>query len=357
MNIAKRYTIKQVANIAGVSTQTISRVINNQSDVAVETRAHIQEIIKKLGYHPSALARGLIRQRSFTLGVVTAGLSFNGPSRTLNGITGKADELGYTILLKELPHFNSGLIEPLLKTLLSWPVDGIIWAVPEVGSNHAWVNDGLANVKTPIVFLNMESRPGLLIINDDNFYGAKTATEHLLAQGYRNIGHLSGPLDWWESRQRKAGWQHALVEAGISVLESHSAAGDWTSSGAETALLRLQSQYPNMDAIFVANDQMALCVIKLLSEQGISIPEQLGVVGFDGLAEAAYFWPPLTTLAQDHYLLGCKAVEEIVSAITYLDTENVLPTPRTILLQPDLLVRKSSIKRVTEESYPEVIKM
>jgi DNA-binding LacI/PurR family transcriptional regulator len=344
MNIAKRYNIKQVANIAGVSTQTISRVINDRSDVSIETREHIQRIIKKLNYHPSALARSLIRQRSFTLGVVTAGLSFSGPSRTLNGITSKADELGYTILLKELPRSDGSLIEPLLKTLVSWPVDGIIWAVPEVGNNHTWVDKGLATIKTPIVFLNMGSRPGLSIINDDNYHGAKTATTHLLEQGYRRIGHLSGPLDSWESRQRKAGWEQALAEAGIAALESHSAAGDWTSSSAAAALHRLQNQYPGMEALFVANDQMALGVIKSLTEQGVSIPEQMGVVGFDGLAEAAYYWPPLTTVAQDHCLLGCTAVEEIVSAIAHLHTEGALPAPRTILLQSELLVRKSSAR-------------
>lgn len=345
MNIAKRYTIKQVASMAGVSTQTISRVINERSDVSVEMRAHIQAIIKKLNYHPSALARSLIRQRSFTLGVVTAGLSFNGPSRTLNGITGKADELGYTILLKELPRFDSNLIEPLLKTLVSWPVDGIIWAVPEVGNNHSWVDKGLASIRTPIVFINMECRQGLSIINDDNFYGAKTATAHLLEQGYRRIGHLSGPLDSWESCQRKAGWQQALTEAGIATPDSHSTAGDWTSASVEAALRQLQSQYIDMDAVFVANDQMALGVIKLLYEQGVSIPAQMGVVGFDGLAEAAYYWPPLTTVVQDHYVLGCAAVEEIVSVIEHLQADDALPAPRTILVQSELLVRQSSVKQ------------
>ena len=345
MNIAKRFNIKQVARTAGVSTQTISRVINDSPDVSVKTRAHIQRIIEKLDYHPSALARSLIRQHSFTLGVVTAGLSLNGPSCTLNGIASQADKLGYTILLKELPRFDSNHSEPLLQTLLARPVDGIIWAVPEVGDNRAWMHKGLADVKAPIVFLNMESRPDFSIINYDNFHGAKTATTHLIQQGYRRIGHLSGPMDWWESRQRKAGWQQALIEAGIDVCDSHAVAGDWTSSSVETALRQLQNQYPDMDAVFVANDQMALGVIKLLSGQGISIPEQLGVVGFDGLADAAYYWPALTTVVQNRYLLGCTAVEEIVRAIEHLRAEDALPAPRTILLQSELLVRKSSVRQ------------
>lgn len=345
MNIAKRYTIKQVASMAGVSTQTISRVINERSDVSAETRKRIQSIIKKVNYQPSALARSLIRQRSFILGVVTAGLSFSGPSRTLNGITAKADELGYTILLKKLPRFDGNLIEPLLNTLVSWPVDGIIWAVPEVGNSHNWVNKGVAAIKTPIIFLNMENRPGLSIINDDNMRSAKMATTHLLEQGYRRIGHLSGPLDWWEARQRKAGWEQSLAEAGLIALDSHSVAGDWTSSSVEIALPQLQRQYPEMDAVFVANDQMALGVLKSLFEQGISVPAQLGVVGFDGLAELAYYSPALTTVAQDHSLLGSKAVEEIVSTIEHLHTEDLLPTPCVTLVQSELLVRKSSFRQ------------
>lgn len=345
MNETKRLNIKQVAHIAGVSTQTISRVINDQRDVAAETRTRIERIIARLGYQPSALARSLIRQRSFTLGVVTAGLSFKGPSSILNGIADRADELGYTVLLKELPRFDSSQNETLLQTLLARPVDGVIWAVPEVGGNHAWVCQTLAEIKTPVVFLNTESRSGLSIINIDNFDGAKRATLHLLQQGYQHIGHIAGPLDWWESRQRKAGWEQALLEAGLPTLDTHSTSGDWTSAGAVAALNRLQRQYPEMDAVFVANDQMALGVLGVLSQQGISVPTQFGVVGFDGLPETAYYWPSLTTVVQDRSLLGSWAVEEIVSAILHFNTEGVLPVPRTVTLHSELLIRRSSARQ------------
>jgi LacI family transcriptional regulator len=348
MNITKRYTIKQVARAAGVSSQTVSRVINDQRDVSDETRAHIQQLIRKLGYHPSALARSLIRRRSDTLGVVTAGLRFNGPSRTLNGITSRVDELGYALLLKELPRFDSGHIDPLLQTLLAWRVDGIIWAAPEVGDNRAWLEQGLATIHVPIVFLNMESRPGLSIVNYDNFQGARQATRHLLDQGYRRIGHISGPLDWWESRQRRAGWQQALAEAGIEVQDAHTVAGDWSASSVEAALPRLQRQYPGMDAVFTGNDQMALGVIKLAGKQGLTVPDALGVVGFDGLAEAAYYWPALTTISQDQYLLGCTAVEQVMQAIEYLREEGAPPTPQTVVLQPELVVRSSSLRLTAE---------
>jgi LacI family transcriptional regulator len=164
MNHNKRATIKQVAKLAGVSTQTVSRVINDRPDVAPETRERVQQVIEKLKYQPSALARSLIQQRSFTLGVVTAGLKFTGPSRTLNGITNKAEELGYALLLEELLQFDTDNIKPLLGNLLARHVDGIVWAVPEVGNNHRWVDEILNDVPVPVVFLTMQPRPGVSTI-------------------------------------------------------------------------------------------------------------------------------------------------------------------------------------------------
>src|SRR5512134_447675 len=153
----RRPTIKQVAKAAGVSTQTVSRVINDRPDVAPETRERIMLTIEELGYQPSALARSLIQQRSYTLGVVTAGLKFIGPSRTLNGITSAAEEAGYALLLEELPRFESEKIEPIFQALLSRHVDGIIWAVPQVGENRNWLKNPSVDPKVPVVFLAMEA--------------------------------------------------------------------------------------------------------------------------------------------------------------------------------------------------------
>jgi DNA-binding LacI/PurR family transcriptional regulator len=344
MNISKRSTIKQVAKAAGVSTQTVSRVINDRPDVAPETRKRIQQVIEELGYQPSALARSLIQRRSYTLGVLTAGLKYIGPSRTLNGIASQAEEMGYTLLLKELARFDTEDVKPLLQTLLSRYVDGIVWAVPEVGDNHRWVDTKLAETPVPIVFLTMEKHPDLSIVYIDNYLGARMATEHLLQQGYKHIGHISGPMDWWESRQRKAGWQAALADAGIEAFENHCAEGNWSSSSGETAFRQLISQYPQMDAVFVANDQMALSVLQMSCRDRISVPSQLGVVGFDGLQETPYYWPPLTTVVQDQHLLGCTVVEEIVHSIEIFRSEGVPARPRAIAIKPELAVRQSSVR-------------
>jgi LacI family transcriptional regulator len=345
MNQVKRATIKEVARAAGVSTQTVSRVLNDRPDVAIETRRRVHQVIEDLGYQPSALARSLIQQRTYTIGVVTAGLKYIGPSRTLNGITSKAEELGYTLLLKELRNFQTLEVRPILQTLLAHHVDGIVWALPEIGDNRCWIEERLPDIPVPIVFLTMEARPGFPIVNYDNYMGGRLAVEHLLRQGYRRIGHISGPLDWWEARLRKAAWRDSLAAAGLMPAPEYSFEGNWSSSSGETAFLRLLEQYPDLDSVFVANDQMALSVLQIAARTGRQAPAQLGVVGFDGLAESAYYWPPLTTVAQDQYRLGCKAVEEIVSIIEAERDGIAIAPPGVHLIQPELIIRESSLRR------------
>jgi DNA-binding LacI/PurR family transcriptional regulator len=341
MNSNKRATIKHVAKAAGVSTQTVSRVINDRPDVAPETRVRIQQIIADLDYQPSALARSLIQQRSFTLGVVTAGLKFIGPSRTLNGITCKAGELDYALLLEELPRFDTENIKPLLQSLLSRHVDGIVWAVPEVGDNRRWVDEILNDVPVPVVFLTMQSRPGVSTVAVDNYIGGVLATQHLLDLGRRQIGHISGPLDWWEARQRKLAWQDTLKKAGIKALDSHCAEGNWSSSSGETAFEQLLQSYPEMDAVFVGNDQMALSVLQIANRRKLAVPKDLAVVGFDNMVESAYFWPALTTINHNQHELGCRAVQEVVSQIEAAHRDEKIE-PQNIWLSPELIRRDSS---------------
>jgi LacI family transcriptional regulator len=343
--VRKKVTIRDVAAAAGVSHQTVSRVINNRPDVAEETRRRVRQVIEELSYQPSAIARSLIQQRSYTLGVVIAGLKYVGPSRTINGITKQAEGMGYTLLLKELPRFDTNDIQPLLNSLRARQVDGIIWAVPEVGSNRDWLQSQPPELPIPIIFLTMQTRSDLFIVSVDNYTGGRTATEHLLEQGYRHIGHISGPLDWWEARQRKAGWQDALSEIGIQVADHHWESGNWSSASGEKAIRKLLDGYPEMEAVFVANDQMALSVLQVACEKGLQVPQDLAVVGFDGIPETAYYWPPLTTVYQDQQKLGGTAVRELVQIIEANQQDKAVIEPKTILLQPELIVRESSVPK------------
>jgi LacI family transcriptional regulator len=342
MQAPKRVTIRDVAAAAGVSHQTVSRVLNDRPDVAADTRVRIWQIIEELNYQPSAIARSLIRQRSLALGIVTAGLKFVGPSRTLNGVAKQAEDLGYTLLLKELPNFLANDVQPLLNSLLERRVDGILWAVPEIGDNRAWLEDQLDGLSAPVVFMTMQARPGVSVVAVDNYAGGCMATEHLLEQGHRNIGHISGPLDWWEARQRKAGWRDTLLAAGVPETDLHSEEGSWSSASGERAIRRLLDSYPEMDAVFVGNDQMALSVLQTACRRGIAVPRDLAVVGFDGLSDTAHYWPPLTTVRQDLRGLGCKAVQELVKAIEASRQEQGPFRPASISLRPELIVRDSS---------------
>ena len=342
MNINKRSTIKQVAKVANVSTQTVSRVINDRPDVAPETRARIKQIIDELDYHPSALARSLIKQRTYTLGVVTAGLKYIGPSRTLNGITSKAEELKYALLLEELPHFDTEDIKPLLRDLLSHHVDGIVWAVPEVGDNRRWVDEILNDVPVPVIFLTMQPRVGVNIVLVDNYSGGVVATRHLLEKGYSHVGHISGPLDWWEARQRKHAWQETLEKFGFTVTDNQWVEGNWSSASGITAFEKLLQSYPEMDAVFAANDQMALAVLLVADRLGIQIPQKLGVVGYDNLEESAFFRPALTTIDQNQHELGCRAVQEVVKQIEASRCNEQIEA-QTVLLSTELVVRESTI--------------
>lgn len=343
-----RSTIKEVASAAGVSTQTVSRVINDRPDVSSETRKRVQDIVGKLSYQPSALARSLSSQRSYTLGVVTTGLRYIGPSRTLSGIASAAEEAGYSLLLKELPSFDTNEILPIFQALLSRHVDGIIWAVPKIGENRNWMNKPALDVGVPIVYLTMEPQKNIPVVSIDNYAGGRMAVSHLLEQGYRNIGHISGPLDWWEAQQRMTAWKDVLKNAGLEVKDNQWAEGNWSSASGAQAVEKLFGQYPEMDSIFVANDQMALSILKAAIEKELRIPEDIGIVGFDNIPESAYFWPPLTTVQQDQSNIARVAVEEMIKIIES-GWQGLEPAdPKSIMLPPTLVIRQST-KRVKEK--------
>lgn len=334
-------TIYDVAKLAGVSRQTVSRVLNNRPDVSAETRTRIQNIIADLGYHPSAIAQSLSRQKSYLLGVVTAGLKFSGPSRTLSGITAKAEELGYGLLLKELASSNSTDVQPLLQWFKSHQVDGIIWAAPEIEENRHWLKDLLPGIDIPILFLTMEKQQDVSIVLTDNYYGSRLATEHLIHRGRVNIAHISGPLEWWEARQRKMGWEDALLESGYTLSDRMWTSGNWSSKSGKTAFTELMHQYPEMDGVIVGNDQMALSVLQSAIELGKKIPDDISVVGFDGIPESEFYCPPLTTVYQNQNLLGSIAVEELVMQVEK-KMDGQLVEPIYIAIKPELIIRHSS---------------
>jgi LacI family transcriptional regulator len=317
--------------------------MNKFSYVSEETRQRVEEVVEQLGYNPSTLARSLIQQRSYTLGVVTFGLKHIGPSRTLNGVADKADELGYMLLMKELDNFASNRIDDVIDSLLARQVDGIIWVAPEIGDNHAWLDARMDKIPVPVLFLAMRPRDGIFSVATDNFQGGEMAIRHLLDCGRKNIGHISGPLTWWEADERKRGWRETLNAAGLDAPECHCAEGNWSSAGGEQAFIQLFESFPDMNAVFVGNDQMALGVLREASRRGISIPDQLAVVGFDNIPESAYFCPSLTTISQDLQLLGEQAAKSVVEMVQSRQQGQPM-TAQSKFIQPTLVIRESSQK-------------
>ena len=324
-------TIKDIAVMCNVSTQTVSRVINKRPDVATETRVLVEKAILEANYHPSMVARSLVKQRSNTIGVILSGLRFLGVSQTLNGIASECESSGYTLVLKELPTFDTPNFLPVIESLISHQVEGIIFAAPELSDNVNKAQSQLPPSCPPIIFLKCHPNPAFTTISIDNFGGAYTAVEYLVKCGRQKVGLITGPLDWLESRQRKSGWEAALRDAGIDPSQCAWKEGQWSSASGEQAVKSLFEEMPKMDGLFVSNDQMALGVLHYCQQNNIKIPQDLAVIGFDDLAEGAYFSPPLSTTTHPLRELGSMAVRILLEQIGEKRTsekhhEIVLPT-------------------------------
>lgn len=341
--VRTRVTIKDVARACGVSTQTISRVLNNKVDVSQETREKILAVMNDMEYQPSAVARSM-RQQAKTIGVIIAGLEFFGISATLTGITQAAEALGFTLIVKELPSFDSMEIQPLIQSLTAHQVKGIICAAPEVSENWKLIPKKVNYQIPPMVFLKGNPSSAPVTISLDNYSGAYSIVMHLVEQGYKHIAHISGPLEGWEARERKRGWTRALIDSGRPVPDQATVSGSWSSASGFEIMKTLVTQYPELDAVFSANDQMAFGVLNYAWRNGIKIPEQLGVAGFDDLPESKYSIPPLTTVHQDLNRLGDIAVKKLLSLdnpkVKYPDVEG-----DAIILPTELRIRNSTQRK------------
>ncbi len=197
------------------------------------------------------------------------------------------------------------------------------------------------DLSIPTIYLTMQPQADISVVSIDNYAGARMAVTHLLEQGFQHIGHLAGPKDWWESRERLRAWQDVLTEAGHDVQETHWAEGDWSSASAVLPMTTLLQRYPEMDAVFVANDQMALAAMQVATQHGRRIPEDLGIIGFDNLPEDDFYCPSLSSIQQDQHEVGKIAMQEILIAIEAQQKGTPVPA-RSIMLSPSLMIRESS---------------
>jgi DNA-binding LacI/PurR family transcriptional regulator len=323
-----------VARVAGVSQMTVSRVLNDHPLVAATTRARVVAAIDELGYRRNAAARTLVTRRSQTLGVVSAHTALYGPVSTLLGVEQAAREAGYFVSIVSLPHLDLDSVGAALDRLIDQAVDGIIVIAPQVRSAEA-----LVRLPRPIPVVAVEAGPpDFPVVAIDQQLGGMLATQHLLDLGHETVWHVAGPRDWLEADGRLAGWRGALEAAGRPVPTLLQ--GDWSPrSGHEAGLILARTR--GATAVFVSNDQMALGLLRAFNENGIRVPQEISVVGYDDIPEAAYFSPPLTTVRQNFDEVGRVSIDLLLSLL-----HDELPAGalrRTIA--PHLVVRQSSAAR------------
>lgn len=337
----RRVTIVEIAKEAGVSAQTVSRVVNGHANVADATRQRVQELIDRRGYHPSRLARSLLRGRSNTIGVVSYGLGLYGPSQTLAGIVHGAHCQGYTVVPVVLNDPATKEPAQVLGQLIEFHVDGVIWAVPEIDNNHRWASQTTLTAEIPFVFITMADRQNLAIVRVDNRAGGELAATHLIERGRRTLGIITGDLRWWEARERLQGWADVLRQHGLPYREELVRPGDWSAASGEARMRELLQQHPEVDGVFVCNDSMAVAALKAARELGRTVPDDLSIIGFDDMPESAYFHPALTTVQQDLQSLGGGAVG-MLSRLMQSERKERERAVESVVIKPRLIVRASA---------------
>ncbi|MGN8025247.1 LacI family DNA-binding transcriptional regulator [Microbacterium sp. 22242] len=317
-----------VAARAGVSGQTVSRVVNDSPRVDPETRARVEAAMAELGYRPHRAARALRTGRSRTIGVVAQTLATVGNSALLQAIAEAAESRGYALAVVTLG--VQGRIGEAFDRLHEQGVDGAI--VLNEASALARDADpaGLA-----LVVVDAPADARFAVIGTDHAAGARAATAHLLDRGAQTVHHLAGPAGSFAAAERERGWREELAARGATPPEPRR--GDWSAASGHRLGEELAAD-PSVEAVFVANDQMALGLLRALADAGRRIPEDVAVLGFDDIADAAEFRPPLTTVRQDFAALGDQAVRLVVDRAEGLGAEASDPP----LLVPALVVRASS---------------
>jgi len=330
---ASRPTMEDVARLAGVSHQTVSRVLNEHPNVRPQTRENVLASIRALGYRPNAAARSLVTKRTNVLGVISFDTTFYGPASMLYGIEQAACP-DYFVSVASPQAVDRRSVLDTVDRFLGQAVEGIIVIAPQVPA-VAVLSEVPADV--PLVAVGCGTRTPLASVAIDNAAGALAATRYLLDLGHETVHHVAGPASWLDAQERLDGWSQALRAAGAPQLEPLH--GDWSArSGYE--LGSQLSQLPGVTAVFCANDQMALGLLRALSERGIRVPEDVSLVGFDDIPESAFFLPPLTTVRQDFGELGRRALRLLVDRIT----SHQEPRPG-IPVAPELIVRASATRR------------
>lgn len=330
-------SIKDIARAAGVSHSTVSRALGDSPLISAATRARIQRLAAEMGYSPDAGARGLVRGRTCTVGVVVTTIADPFSAEVVEGIEDVAYAHGYAVLLaasQDEPEREIVAVE----MLRSQRVAAVIVTSSRVGALH---QERLGAAGVPVILLNSHSRqltPHTLSVRVDDVHGGRLATEHLLALGHRRIAHVLGPAGHSPSVDRLAGYRAALEDAGVPFDPALVFAGTGRPMGGEEALAALLALTDRPTAVFCYNDMTAVGLLRAARLAGLSVPGDLAVVGFDDIPFAAYTAPALTTIAQPKFEMGQRAMRMALSLMAGAEGDGA----RNVILAGRLVAREST---------------
>ncbi|MEU0083310.1 LacI family DNA-binding transcriptional regulator [Streptomyces sp. NPDC006274] len=320
-----------VARVAGVSSQTVSRVSNGFPGVTEETRQQVLAAMKELGYRPNSAARALKRGEFRTIGVILFSLSTTGNVRTLEAIATSAAEEGYAVTLLPVAVPTQDEVRGAFSRLGELAVDAVI-VIMEVHLLDTATVALPPNVQ--VVVADSDAGDRYSVVDTDQAGGSRAAVRHLLDLGHRTVWHLSGPEESFAAQRRAAAWRATLTEAGR--VPPPLVRGDWSAESGYRAGLRLADE-PDCTAVFAANDQMALGLLRALQERGRRVPQDVSVIGFDDIPESGSFLPPLTTVHQDFAEVGRRCVAGVLRQMRLQSAE-----PGTALVPTRLVLRDST---------------
>jgi DNA-binding LacI/PurR family transcriptional regulator len=322
--------IRDVARLAGVSYQTVSRVLNDSPSIRESTRQRVAAVIEQIGYRPNQAARALVTSRSRTIGVLSSQTSHYGPSTSITAIEHAAREAGYRLSITNLSTPDHRSIKAGLDYLLSQSVEALIVIAPQVRVFDV-INE--LSITVPFVTLQSTALDRSRSLSVDQVAGARKATNHLIELGHTELMHISGPQDWIEAEARMQGFLEAINTADLRTRAP--ILGDWTAHFGYYAGLELL-RFRDFTAVFAGNDQMALGFSHACREMGLSIPGDISIVGFDDIPDAAHFYPPLTTIRQNFEDVGRRAISHLLGELrgdVGLNYEQIVP---------ELIVRQST---------------
>lgn len=306
---AREPAMTDVAKLAGVSHQTVSRVLNGHPNVRTRTRIRVQAAIEELGYRPNRAARVLATGTSQVIGFVSRSSTLFGPASMVTALAEAALRHGFTVNVESVRTLDRKPVSDAIGRLLDQRVAGLVVIMPVDSAN-----DALDDLPDDIPLVNVDGDPHrpTELVTVDQEAGARAATTHLLEAGHRTVWHVSGPGNWFDSQGRIAGWQQALTDAGADVPPVMP--GDWSAASGYKAG-QILARMNDVTAVFAANDHLALGILRALHEKGQRVPEDVSVVGFDDVPEAAYFIPPLTTIRPDFDAVAAASLDLLIAQI------------------------------------------